>query len=78
MMAPMILLGILSSHRLSRLVPLATLTALVIFILAKLDIVPSQVWMLEMELILFLGLTLAVLTELTLGRSQKNNDRPKQ
>ncbi|MEP3208101.1 MAG: sodium:solute symporter family protein [Maribacter sp.] len=64
MMAPMILVGILSAKKLSVLMPLMTLAALLIFIFAKLGIAPSKIGMLEMELVLFLGLALAAFAEL--------------
>lgn len=73
MMAPMILVGILSSKKLSNLMPLVTFLALSIFILAKLGILPSKVWVLQMELVLFIGLALSALIEITLIRSSKNN-----
>lgn len=73
MMAPMILVGILSSKKLSNLMPLVTFLALSIFILAKLGILPSKVWVLQMELVLFIGLALSALIEITLISSSKNN-----
>lgn len=73
MMAPMILVGILSSKKLSNLMPLVTFLALSIFILAKLGILPSKVWVLQMELVLFIGLALSALIEITLIRSSKDN-----
>lgn len=65
MMAPMILVGILSSKKLSRLMPLVTLTALVIFILAKIGFMPAKIGPLQIELWLFIGLALSSLIELT-------------
>ena len=63
MMAPMILVGILSSKRPSRLMPLATLTALILFILAKLGIVPSKISVFEIEIALFTALALCAVSE---------------
>lgn len=65
MMAPMILVGILSSKKLSKLMPLVTLTALVLFILAKIGFLPAKIGVLQIELWLFIGLALAALIELT-------------
>jgi len=65
MMAPMILVGILTAKKLSNIMPLVTLAALLIFILAKLGIVPSKIAVLEMEIVLFIGLALAALAEFT-------------
>lgn len=75
MMAPMILVGILSFKKLSRLMPLITLAALIIFILAKIGIVPTKIWVLEMEIVLFLCLALAAFIEVTfirLTNTEKN------
>jgi SSS family solute:Na+ symporter len=63
MMAPMILTGILSSKKLSRLMPLLTLGALLLFIGAKLGIVPSKIGSLEIEIVLFLSLAIGALIE---------------
>lgn len=71
MMAPMILVGILSAKKLSRLMPLMTLMALLVFILAKLGILPSKIGMFEMEIILFFSLAMAALIEVTLVATRK-------
>lgn len=63
MMAPMILLGILSKTRPSSLLPLITLVALIIFIVTKLGYLPAQLFDLQLELILFSILIVAVLAE---------------
>ena len=47
MMGPMILVGILSGKKLSKLMPIVTLLALVVFILSKMGMVPSQIWLLQ-------------------------------
>ena len=64
MMGPMILVGILSSKKLSNLMPSVTLVALVSFILSKAGVFPSQVWVLNIEIFLFLGLALFSLIEI--------------
>jgi len=71
MMAPMILVGILSSKNLSSLMPLMTLAALLIFILAKLGAAPAKIGMLEMEIVLFIGLALAAFLEVILLGKKK-------
>lgn len=71
MMAPMILVGILSSKKLSRLMPLLTLAALLIFVGAKLGIVPSKIGSLQIEIVLFLSLALGALIEVNLLRLSK-------
>lgn len=63
MMAPMILLGILSKTRPSSLLPLITLVVLIIFIVTKLGYLPAQLFDLQLELILFSILIVAVLAE---------------
>jgi len=65
MMAPMILVGILSSKKLSRLMPTVTLTALLAFIFAKIGIIPVKMVGLEIEIILFLGLAISAFIEVT-------------
>ena len=59
MMGPMILVGILSGRKPSRLLPIVTIVALASFILSKIGVLPSKLGYLEMELVLFLGLALA-------------------
>lgn len=73
MMAPMILVGILSSKKLSNLMPIVTFLALMLFILAKIGVLPSKLWILQMELVLFIGLALSALVEITLINLSKNN-----
>lgn len=73
MMAPMILVGILSSKKLSRLMPILTLGALLIFIGAKLGIVPSKIGSLQIEIVLFLSLALGALIEVGLLGSSKGS-----
>lgn len=63
MMAPMILVGILSSKKLSSLMPLVTLTALLTFILAKMGIVPTRIGSLSIEMVLFVCLAISALIE---------------
>ena len=70
MMAPMILVGILSSRKLSMVMPLATLSALLLFIMAKLGLIPTRLGLLELEIVLFIGLSMAVLVELVLLRKK--------
>ena len=74
MMAPMILVGILSSSKLSRLMPLMTLMALIVFILAKIGVVSGKIWILEIELILFLSLAVAAFLEVVIVRSANKAD----
>lgn len=71
MMAPMILVGILSAKKLSRLMPLVTLFALIVFILAKTGIVPSKLGSFEIEILLFIGLGLTAFIEVGLLRKSK-------
>ena len=71
MMGPMILVGILSGKKLSKLMPIVTLLALVVFILSKMGMVPSQIWLLQTEIVLFSVLALAVFFELVVIRSTK-------
>ncbi|WP_339711520.1 hypothetical protein [uncultured Kriegella sp.] len=71
MMGPMILVGILSGKKLSKLMPLATLFVLVVFILSKLGIVPGKIWILQTEIVLFSVLALAVVFEILVIRSTK-------
>ncbi|WP_149276860.1 sodium:solute symporter family protein [Pareuzebyella sediminis] len=63
MMAPMILVGILSSKKLSVLMPIVTMLALLIFIFAKIGVVPSKMGALEIEIVLFISLAVAALIE---------------
>ncbi|MDH3709204.1 MAG: sodium:solute symporter family protein [Cyclobacteriaceae bacterium] len=63
MMGPMILVGILSSHKPSRLMPVLTVVALMAFILAKAGIIPARIWILDIEIFLFLSLSIGVLFE---------------
>ncbi|MEO9893209.1 sodium:solute symporter family protein [Aurantibacter sp.] len=63
MMAPMILVGILSAKKLSKLMPIATLIALLVFILAKLGVLPVKIGALQIELVLFIFLAIAVVVE---------------
>lgn len=53
--------------------PWITLAALVIFIMAKLGIVPSKIGMLQLEIVLFLGLAIGALIEVSLFRSSKTS-----
>lgn len=71
MMGPMILVGILSSRKPSLLMPVVTVMALILFVLAKIGIVPSKIGFLEIELSLFLILAIASLFEVfVLGRNR--------
>lgn len=63
MMAPMILTGILSSKKLSLLMPISTFAALLFFVFSKLGWLPSSVLGLQIELVLFGILVLAVVLE---------------
>jgi len=74
MMAPMILVGILSSKKLSRLMPSVTLTALIVFILAKLGVVPTEIGILQIEIVLFLTLAIAAFIEVLLLSAIKSSD----
>ncbi|SHK00483.1 sodium:solute symporter family protein [Pseudozobellia thermophila] len=71
MMAPMILVGILSSKKLSLLMPIATLCALAFFILSKLGVGPGQIGILQTEIVLFLALGVAAFLELVVFRSSR-------
>lgn len=73
MMAPMILTGILGSKRLSLLMPVATLCALVYFILSKLGIAPGQIGGLQTEIVLFIALSAAVFIEFVPKRIAARN-----
>ncbi|MFH6604397.1 sodium:solute symporter [Maribacter algicola] len=66
MMAPMILVGILSAKKLSSLMPVVTLMALLLFILAKMGSIPSKIGSFEIEILLFFGLGLSALIEVAL------------
>jgi len=63
MMAPMILVGILSSKKLSPLMPIITLVALLSFIFSKMGILPASLGSLQMEMLLFIGLAISALIE---------------
>jgi SSS family solute:Na+ symporter len=76
MMAPMILVGILSSKKLSLLMPLVTLGSLIVFILAKMEIVPTKFWGLETEILLFLLLALSAFVEFVVIGKKYEDDRP--
>jgi len=65
MMAPMILVGILSSKRLSRLMPIVTLAALITFVFAKVGVVPEQIGGFQTEILLFINLAFSVVIEVT-------------
>lgn len=68
-MGPMILVGVLSAKKPSPLMPIITLLALATFILTKIGAFPAKVWVLDMEILLFLSLALATLVEVgILGR----------
>ncbi len=71
LMAPMILVGILSSKKLSSLMPSVTVVALLVFILAKLGIVATKIWMIELEIVLFIGLAIAAFVEITFLRRKE-------
>lgn len=71
MMAPMILMGILSKRKPTALLPIVTLVALVVFILAKARIFPSKILELEIELLLFLILAMASVLEFLLLRKHR-------
>ncbi len=71
MMAPMILVGILSSKKLSRLMPSVTLMALVLFILAKIGSIPSKMGGFEIEIFLFFTLALSAVIETILLSKNK-------
>ena len=66
MMGAMILVGILSPRKPSKLMPLITIVALVTFILAKARALPAKIWFLDIEIFLFLCLGLAVLIEIVI------------
>lgn len=76
MMGPMILVGILASRKPSILMPIVTVVSLIVFVLAKLGILSTQHWGLKIELILFIGLSLAVVFEVVvLGKLRfKSNE----
>ncbi len=60
MMAPMILVGILSTKRPSPFIPVVTILALATYILSKIGVFAAKIWMLEIESFLFLSLAMAV------------------
>lgn len=74
MMAPMILVGILSSKKLSNLMPMVTFLALILFILAKTDAIPSKIGSLQIEILLFLFLALSVIVEVVLLKKKNQSD----
>ncbi|WP_209403941.1 sodium:solute symporter [Pseudozobellia sp. WGM2] len=71
MMAPMILVGILSAKKLTLLMPIATLFALLTFILSKLGVFPGQILMLQTEIILFITLAISAFIEVVLIKKNK-------
>ena len=66
MMGPMILVGILSSRKLSMLMPISTIIALLTYILSRIGLFSTENWILEIELILFLGLALSSFVEVVI------------
>ncbi|AYN66774.1 sodium:solute symporter family protein [Euzebyella marina] len=70
-MAPMILTGILSSKKLTSLMPLVTLGGLLFFILSKLSVMPTQFFGIQSELILFATLITASLVEVFILGARK-------
>jgi len=66
MMGPMILVGILSSRKLSMLMPISTIIALLTYILSRIGFFSTENWILEIELILFLGLALSSFVEVVI------------
>ena len=63
MMGPMILVGIFSSKKLSLLMPIVTIIALVTYILSNSGVITANIWILEIEIILFMSLAVAALVE---------------
>ena len=74
MMGPMILVGILSSKKLSLLMPIATIIALFTYILSRIGLFSTDNWILEIELILFLGLALASFVEVVVFRKSNRTN----
>ncbi len=64
MMGPMILIGLLSSKKPSRLMPIVTFIVLISYILSKAGVLPSKIWVLEIEIFLFLCLAVAACIEI--------------
>jgi solute:Na+ symporter, SSS family len=73
MMGPMILIGMLSSKKLSRLMPIVTIIALISFILSNAGVLPAKIWVLEIELFLFLSLAIAACIEIWILGSVKSD-----
>lgn len=73
MMGPMILIGMLSSKKLSRLMPIVTIIALISFILSNAGVLPAKIWVLEIEIFLFLCLALAACIEIWIIGSVKSD-----
>jgi SSS family solute:Na+ symporter len=63
MMGPMILIGMLSSKKLSLLMPIVTILALVTYILSNSGVLPANIWVLEIEIVLFISLAIAAFVE---------------
>jgi SSS family solute:Na+ symporter len=64
MMGPMILIGLLSSKKLSRLMPIVTLLVLISYILSKAGVLPAKILVMEIEIFLFLCLAVAACMEI--------------
>jgi SSS family solute:Na+ symporter len=66
MMGPMILVGFFKKEKPTRLMPLMTIAALAIFILAKIGIFPARLGMIDIEIILFAALATFASVEVAL------------
>ncbi|HMB64006.1 MAG TPA: hypothetical protein VKN36_13085, partial [Eudoraea sp.] len=74
MMGPMILLGMLSSKKPSILMPVATIFALLTYILSIAGVLTASIWVLEMELFLFLCLVATAIIEVGIIHRLKQAD----
>ncbi|MBT8184969.1 MAG: hypothetical protein KJN76_09015, partial [Eudoraea sp.] len=76
MMGPMILTGMLSSKKLSLLMPIVTILALATYILSNAGVLTASIWVLEIELFLFLSLAIAVLIEIGILQPLRHQASP--
>lgn len=72
MMGPMILVGFFKKGKPTGLMPVVTMITLAIFILAKIGFFPSKVGILDIEIILFVELTIFSIVEVTVLKRTKS------
>ncbi|MEM1358338.1 MAG: sodium:solute symporter family protein, partial [Bacteroidota bacterium] len=73
MMGPMILVGFFKQESLTKLMPVVTMFTLVLFILAKMGLLPAKLGVLDVEIVLFVELAMFALIEVAiLNRSTIN------